>query len=184
MKKSQNTIDTTAWISIGTLAALFFFTIVKYDKLHIVLTGGFLAVQVLLTVYRFMPRLFHFLFPITAIVFMLGSKYVFNLYETIEWYDKFVHILATFVITLLLGYLSQRTSLKAVRSQSAVFVPVIASLGIVVGVMWEVVEWVFEFIVPVAMNAGTNDLITDLIVDSLGAIGAAVVCVYLPKRVN
>ncbi len=155
------------------------FNVLTQDNLHILLTAGFLVIHSMLSWKQLLPRLFFILIPLTVFVYMLGSEYTLNLYDQISWFDNVVHFLATFVITLLIGFLSNKTSLRSVRSEPWLFIIVIAGLGITLGVLWEFVEWSFDtFIRPIELIT-VYDLITDLMIDSLGALSAGVVSLFL-----
>ncbi len=54
------------------------------------------------------------------------------------------------------------------------FVVTIASMGIAIGALWEVAEWLADFVTPTQIVAGLFDTVTDLILDSAGAVLAAV----------
>jgi len=49
----------------------------------------------------------------------------------------------------------------------------LASLGIAIGALWEVIEWLADFVVPKQIVSGLFDTITDIILDSAGALLAA-----------
>ena len=53
------------------------------------------------------------------------------------------------------------------------FVLTIASLGIALGALWEVTEWLADFLTPKQIVSGLFDTITDIMLDSAGAILAA-----------
>jgi hypothetical protein len=53
------------------------------------------------------------------------------------------------------------------------FVITIASLGIALGALWEVTEWLADFVIPKQIVSGLFDTITDIMLDSAGAILAA-----------
>ena len=53
------------------------------------------------------------------------------------------------------------------------FVATIASLGIALGALWEVAEWTADFFVEKQIVSGLFDTVTDLILDSAGALCAA-----------
>jgi hypothetical protein len=53
------------------------------------------------------------------------------------------------------------------------FVVTIASLGIAIGALWEVFEWLADFLIPLQIVTGLDDTITDIMLDSAGAVLAA-----------
>jgi hypothetical protein len=50
---------------------------------------------------------------------------------------------------------------------------IIASLGIALGALWEITEWLADFLTPKQIVSGLTDTITDMMLDSGGALLAA-----------
>ncbi len=63
--------------------------------------------------------------------------------------------------------------LTVFRSHKLVYVLTIASFGIALGALWEVAEWSAEQLLNTQVIPGLDDTIIDLIMDSLGAVAAA-----------
>ncbi len=58
-------------------------------------------------------------------------------------------------------------------------VVVIGSVGVGIGAWWEVAEWAFDHLVAGNVIQGKWDTITDLIVDTVGAVAAGGVTVKM-----
>ena len=62
----------------------------------------------------------------------------------------------------------------AVREgRNAAFVVLLAGLGIAIGALWEVAEWAFDAIAPGDVIKGKNDTLIDVLMDTAGAVAAA-----------
>lgn len=124
-----------------------------------------------------LPNLFDMLFVIAALVNAAG--WVWNLFEMPGPYDELVHAYTTFAITLALGWLAYGSLFDSFRQHRRLFMLVIASFGIAVGAVWEIVEWTADLLLAVDVVPGLHDTIVDLIVDSLGALLAGAVSVWV-----
>ncbi len=153
-------------------------TLILQDGLHVLLTAGFLFIHSFLLWKQLLPKVFFFLFPMTVILYMLGSEYALDLYRVLPWFDNVVHVWTTFVITLLVGFVGERTALTSLRKQPWLYMIVIGSLGVSVGVLWEFIEWLFDTYVRIHQIITLYDLITDLALDSIGAIVASVLAFF------
>lgn len=93
------------------------------------------------------------------------------------WVDEALHLLLPLAVTLWLGRWLQRQSAIGQLRPPWLLVLVIAGLGLGLGAVWEIGEWGFELLVPGnAVSGGEVDLITDLILDTGGALAAALLC--------
>jgi VanZ family protein len=98
------------------------------------------------------------------------AGYAWNLYDRFWWYDEFLHFFTPLSLTLLIALYLASTVLIGVRDHTLLFILAAASLGIAVGVLWEVAEWAYDQLVPGNVILGKQDTINDLILDSLGAL--------------
>jgi hypothetical protein len=118
------------------------------------------------------PALFDVVFALAALAGALG--YAFDLFGEIVPYDELTHGFTTFSVSLAFYFLFYGGAVperKAVALGSSVF-----TLGVTVGAYWEIFEWFFVGKYTMA------DTISDLLVDSIGALAAALVALVLRRR--
>ena len=114
---------------------------------------------------------FDVLFALAASMGAVG--YAFDLFDRVVPYDELTHAFATFSVSLAFyfafygGAVPER---RAVALATSVF-----TLGVTVGAYWEIFEWFFVGRFTMA------DTISDLLVDSLGALAAALVALTLRR---
>ena len=109
------------------------------------------------------------------------AGYVWDLYDRFEWFDEVLHGFTTFAFTLLLVLLIYDVTLKGAQTRPVLFVLTAASLGIAIGVLWEIAEWVYDQMVPENAILGKVDTIIDLTMDILGSVLAGIVSVSMIK---
>ena len=117
------------------------------------------------------PALFDVLFALAALVGAVG--FVFGLFEEIVPYDELTHTFTTFSVSLTFYFLFYKGAVpegRAVALGTSVF-----TLGVTVGTYWEIFEWFFVGKYTMA------DTISDLLVDSGGALAAALVALALRR---
>jgi hypothetical protein len=117
------------------------------------------------------PAVFDVLFALAALAGALG--YAFDLFGEIVPYDELTHAFTTFSVSLAFYFLFYGGAVperRAVALATSVF-----TLGVTVGAYWEIFEWFFVGKYTLA------DTISDLLVDSLGAFGAALVTLALRR---
>jgi hypothetical protein len=118
------------------------------------------------------PAVFDVVFALAALAGALG--YVFDLFGEIVPYDELTHAFTTFSVSLAFYFLFYGGAVperRAVALGSSVF-----TLGVTVGAYWEIFEWFFVGKYTMA------DKISDLLVDSAGALVAALVALVLRRR--
>jgi hypothetical protein len=117
------------------------------------------------------PAVFDVLFALAALAGALG--YAFGLFGEIVPYDELTHAFTTFSVSLafyFLFYAGAVPGQRAVALATSVF-----TLGVTVGAYWEIFEWFFIGKFTLA------DTISDLLVDSIGALVAALVALALRR---
>jgi hypothetical protein len=117
------------------------------------------------------PAVFDVLFALAALAGALG--YAFGLFDEVVPYDELTHAFTTFSVSLAFYFLFYGGAVperRAVALATSVF-----TLGVTVGAYWEIFEWFFVGKYTMA------DTISDLLVDSLGAFGAALVALALRR---
>jgi hypothetical protein len=118
------------------------------------------------------PAVFDVVFALAALAGALG--YAFDLFGEIVPYDELTHAFTTFSVSLAFYFLFYEGAVperRAVALGSSVF-----TLGVTVGAYWEIFEWFFVGKYTMA------DTISDLLVDSAGALVAALVALVLRRR--
>ena len=117
------------------------------------------------------PAVFDVLFALAALAGALG--YAFDLFGEIVPYDELTHAFTTFSVSLAFYFLFYGGAVperRAVALATSVF-----TLGVTVGAYWEIFEWFFVGHYTLA------DTISDLLVDSAGALVAAFVALALRR---
>lgn len=164
-------------ISSIILGILLFFAVAVGDWIHVPFIATLFAAVLFFSYHKkTLPNEFYVLFPFIAFLATLGSKHIFNYYQNVEWYDNLVHLTTTFVITYFFAFLVNFTALREAKREPLVFLIAIVGLGIALGVFWEIFEWGFDQIIGLEMfkEEGIDDLIMDLIMDTIGAVLAGI----------
>jgi hypothetical protein len=117
------------------------------------------------------PAFFDVFFALAALAGALG--FVFGLFDEIVPYDELTHAFTTFCVSLTFYFLFYGDAVpegRAIALGTSVF-----TLGVTVGAYWEIFEWFFVGKYTMA------DTISDLLVDSGGALAAALVALALRR---
>ena len=117
------------------------------------------------------PAFFDVLFALAALVGAVG--FAFGLFDEIVPYDELTHAFTTFSVSLTFYFLFYKGAVpegRAIALGTSVF-----TLGVTVGAYWEIFEWFFVGKYTMA------DTISDLLVDSGGALAAALVALLLRR---
>lgn len=101
-----------------------------------------------------------------------AAAYVFDLYDRLFWVDKALHFYTSFAITLVLAFLWRAQLVQPLRAHPLVLMLALASLGVALGVAWEVGEWLADVFSTRNVIKGKTDTIVDLILDGAGAAAA------------
>lgn len=109
------------------------------------------------------------------------AGYWWNLYKQIRWFDEILHAFTTFALTLLLAWLLYGVVLKGAQTRPILLILTVASLGLGIGALWEIAEWVYDQMVAGNVILGKNDTIIDMIMDAMGAALAGVASVGMAK---
>jgi hypothetical protein len=119
-----------------------------------------------------LPTLFDFLFVLAAL--LNAGGWVWGLFYPPGPYDEITHAFTIFAFTLAFSFLVYQSMLPVFRQHKLLYLITIASFGIAIGALWEVAEWLAGLILATEVIESLDDTITDLIMDSLGAIFAAI----------
>jgi len=101
------------------------------------------------------------------------AGYAFDLYHRFWWFDRVLHGATILALTLWLGLMVFARALTGEPRQRVLVVLLLASLGIAIGALWEVAEWGFDQFAPGDVIKGKHDTILDIVMDSAGALLAA-----------
>lgn len=165
-----------AWVGLVLLAGAVVLTFVQSNfRAAFSLLGFLVAAFVFVKWDDKLPNLFDFLFVLSALINAGG--WAFDLYNKPGPYDEIAHAFTIFALTLALGFLVYGRLMSNFHGRYMLFVLTIASFGIAIGALWEVAEWLSDFVLPQQIVSGLNDTITDIILDSLGAIAASLLSV-------
>jgi uncharacterized membrane protein YjdF len=163
---------TLAWLLQGLLAIAIVVMLFQANWLAAITLSGFLLVSFLFVKLEHkLPSLFDLIFMVAALINAGG--WAWDLYNKPGPYDEIAHFFTMFAITLAFGFLLYRELMESFYDHPVMFVLTIASLGIAIGALWEVVEWLADFVTPKQIVSGLFDTITDIILDSAGAVLAA-----------
>jgi hypothetical protein len=160
------------------LAAVF---VAWQGKWHgLLLLAGFTIVQgVFLLKMDRLPALVNLLVVAAGAANAVGL--VWDLYTKLWWFDEAMHLYTPFALTLLLGVLARRSLLTSSRHQWVWSILAIASFGIAIGTLWEMLEWGYDLVTSGNSIQGKMDTMIDLVMDSIGAILAGWLCVWLEQ---
>ncbi|WP_119459628.1 hypothetical protein [Rhodospirillaceae bacterium SYSU D60014] len=136
--------------------------------LFLVASIGFVALEDRL------PRLFDLLFVAAALLNAAG--WVWNLFDRVPGYDEVVHAFSIFAITLSFSFLVFYSVRLQFHGHGPLYILAVTSFGIAVGALWEVIEWLFGVI------SSLDNTITDLVMDSLGAVVAGLAAAWALGR--
>ena len=163
---------TAAWIGQALLVIAIVVVLIKGQWLPAAALAGFLVISYLFVAFeRKLPTLFDLIFVIAALINAGG--WAWDLYNQPGPYDEIAHFYTIFAITLAAGFLLYDELMESFNTHRVLFVISVASLGIALGALWEVIEWLADFATPKQIVSGLFDTITDIILDSGGAIVAA-----------
>ena len=163
---------TLAWVLQALLAIAIVVLLIQSKWLPTLTLGGFLLVSFLFVkLDRKLPNIFDLIFMIAALINAGG--WAWDLYNQPGPYDEIAHFFTVFAITLALGFLLYRELMEGFYDHRVMFVLTIASLGIALGTLWEIIEWLADFMVAKQIVSGLFDTETDLILDGAGALLAA-----------
>jgi len=161
-----------AWAGQALIAIAIVVVLLQQEWLAAATLGGFLVISYLFVAFeRKLPTLFDLIFVIAALINAGG--WTWNLYNKPGPYDEVAHFYTIFAITLATGYMLYSELMESFYNHRVLFVLTIASLGIALGALWEVTEWLADFLTPRQIVSGLPDTITDIMLDSGGAILAA-----------
>jgi uncharacterized membrane protein YjdF len=141
------------------------------------------AASIVLVVARIvsLPRFYDFSLIVVMVLIAWGE--VLGVYDSWTFYDNIVHftvpLLVTGMIYLLLvrlGVMPELSELKQTHQKFGFFLTAVA-LGMAIGAGWEIIEWSLDETTGSHLVGSTTDTATDLIWDTMGATGSAIILV-------
>lgn len=121
-----------------------------------------------------LPSLFTLLFVIAALINALG--YVLTLWHERTPFDEIVHAFTSFTVCAAAGWLLLSRTRLVSGDENVKLVLAVAAIGLVIGVLWEIFEWIIGII------GGPTDTIMDLVMDMIGAVAAGLFCAWAAGR--
>jgi len=128
-----------------------------------------------------LPRFYDL--SLIIVMFLLAWGEVLGLYDSWGSYDNVVHftvpLLVTGMIYLLLvrlGVLPELRDLTQLHQKFGFFLTALC-LGMAIGAAWEITEWTLDSTTGSHLVIDARDTATDLIADTLGAAGSALILV-------
>ena len=124
---------------------------------------------------KFLRILSFFIFP----VFVIFAHVIFsflNFYSNFSWFDSFMHFFGGLSISytsiLFLKLFEERKML--IIKNGFVFVLIVVSLVVLVGVFWEFLELLLQIFFNIVTQPSVRDTITDLLMGLLGGLLGAI----------
>lgn len=139
----------------------------------------FLAILFLTDRKKF-PQFFTSLFIIIALV--NGAGWTFGLYEPYIFFDSISHCLSTLAVTLTLGNYFYRNIRHIIPKNPFEYFVLLISFGVLIGVFWEFFEVFAAYTFEPRIAGGIDDVIDDLVVDTVGAVIAAFISVWYYRK--
>jgi uncharacterized membrane protein YjdF len=109
-------------------------------------------------------------FAAAAAIALNIAAYAFSLYD-LNGFDEVVHACTFFAAAIVLQRVL-RDDLPH-PSRRAAFLFVLVSCSLALGVVWEWMEWSYDFFTAQNSILGKQDTMVDLVVDAVGALVAA-----------
>ncbi len=116
---------------------------------------------------------------LTVAILVNAAGYILDLYDRFWWFDDAAHAYTSFSLSLLLALLLYGRVLNGARTHSVLFVLAVAVLGGGIGALWEIAEWGYDQWVPENAILGKTDTIIDLILDTIGALAAGLLSLWM-----
>lgn len=111
-----------------------------------------------------------------------AASSIFNLYAKFWWFDETLHFSSSFAITLVLALYAYGALLTGRRRHEVLLVLTITGLGVALGVLWEMIEWVFDLVEPGDVIRNKTDTMTDLVLDAAGGLSAGILSVRMLRK--
>jgi hypothetical protein len=128
-----------------------------------------------------LPRFYDF--SLIVVMALIAWGEVLGFYDSWKSYDNVVHFTVPLLVTGLiyvmfvrLGVMQELSALTQPHQKFGLFLTAVA-LGMAMGAGWEIVEWASDETTGSHLVGSTTDTATDLIWDTMGATGSAIILV-------
>jgi uncharacterized membrane protein YjdF len=103
--------------------------------------------------------------------------------QSFNWFDETMHFFVPFAASLVACMALYGKAIMGARSHPVPMVLVVTLVGVGLGGLWEIAEWLYDQAFTQANTIkGKQDTIIDLILDALGALLAGILAVRLANR--
>jgi hypothetical protein len=99
---------------------------------------------------------------------------------TIPWYDEVLHAFTAFALTAAIGSHLYLTGMLG-RAQPLVAIGLLACVGLALGALWEIGEWVTDKHLATIIRDDTDTML-DLIADAVGSLVGGSLVVLVARR--
>ena len=133
-----------------------------------------------------LPRIYD-LALIVALATTQGGE-ALNVYDALAWYDRVVHFLVPMLSSQVLYLCLARIEVMPDPRQETLphhrtgMLVVVFSLGLAVGALWEIFEWISDGLFGSKLSEGNTDTVGDLIADASGSLAGGALMVLWAQR--
>jgi hypothetical protein len=123
-----------------------------------------------------------------GVVLFAAWSAVLDLYVAYDWLDVVVHAVACGLVTVTAHRLLVAAAVlpppgdRTLRLSAVGVVVTLLALGVLLGVVWEVGEWLGHTHLDRRIQVGYDDTMEDLLADGLGALVAGLVVLWTKRR--
>lgn len=111
-----------------------------------------------------------------------AASSLFGLYKTFWWFDETLHGCFSFAATLVLALYAYGALLIGRRRHEVLLVLTVAGLGLALGTLWEMAEWVYDQFDGANVILGKKDTMIDLTLDAIGGVIAGLLSLRMLKN--
>jgi hypothetical protein len=161
-----------AWAIAVILACLAVYAGLTQSWQNGLVLGGFaVAMVIYLAAQSDVPAVFNVV--MTASVALNAGGWAWQIFNSIWGYDEVAHALGTLGMTLVIGWYGYRPIGDALRGRPWVMLLAVSALGISLGALWEITEWIGYWFFAQPSVQVLDDKISEMVADSVGALVAA-----------
>lgn len=119
---------------------------------------------------------------------MQGWGEAFRLYDLLPWFDEAMHFLIPMLSAPVVYIAHARANVvpdpkDETHTRHLVGIGILTvALGMTVGAVWEMVEWVSDRVLGSTLQEGNTDTVTDLMLDGAGAVLGALLLVQWTRH--
>lgn len=111
------------------------------------------------------------------------ASVIFGLYSRFPWFDEALHAYNFFALTLLVAVYAHGVVLTGGRRHGFLLVLTITAIGLALGAAWEIAEFGYDHLIAKPnVILPKIDTIIDMILDTMGALVAGLVCLKMLRR--